>query len=230
MSRFFNRLAQIIIPGVVLVHAVLFINYWLTNSLFYAETNDYLTKMLGARRDYISLCLLISALIALWSAARMILFRMRFKHRLAPLTAWLYAALGLIFIAFFYGSFWLLLRESPVQLPRIGQMLLYYRLVLDPFVLLGAALLAGLWVKGSLLRRKTAGRMVNYLPLLCLGLVFIILWALPVAYPPDSVFRGTLPAKPLIIAHRGASMLAPENTALWELPWYPPVVGGVDEE
>jgi glycerophosphoryl diester phosphodiesterase len=212
MSRFFNRLSHIIFPGIVLVHAVLFIIYWLTNSLFYSETNDYLMKMLGTRRDYISLCLLISALICLWSAARLVIFRIRFKHRLASLAAWLYGALALIYIAFFYGSFWLLLRESPVQLQRIGQMLLYYRLVLDPFLLLGAALLAGLWVNRSLLRRKTAGKKVDFLPSLLLVLVIIILWALPVAYPPDSVFRGTLPAKPLIIAHRGASMLAPENT------------------
>jgi hypothetical protein len=99
---------------------VLFIIYWLTNSLFYSETNNYLTKMLGARRDYISLCLLISALVGLWSAARLVIFRIQFKHRLASLAAWLYDALALIYLAFYYGSFWLLLRESPVQLQRIG--------------------------------------------------------------------------------------------------------------
>ena len=31
-------------------------------------------------------------------------------------------------------------------------------------------------------------------------------------FPPASVRRSALPPKPLVIAHRGASMLAPENT------------------
>jgi hypothetical protein len=80
-------------------------------------------------------------------SARLFAFKIRYKHRLSSLTMGLYTAVALIFLSFFYGSFWLLFKESPVQLPRIVQMISYYRLDLDPFMLLGAALLAGLWVK-----------------------------------------------------------------------------------
>jgi glycerophosphoinositol inositolphosphodiesterase len=62
------------------------------------------------------------------------------------------------------------------------------------------------------LRRKTAGQKVISLPILFAVLALILLWAVPVIYPPDSVFQGPLPPKPLIIAHRGVAMLAPENT------------------
>lgn len=212
MSRFFSRFSQIIIPSIILAHVIFFLAFWLTNSLFYSSTNDYLTNMLGARRDYVRLCLLISALIGAWSVGRIILYRVRRTHRLAGLTAWLYTLFALIYIAFFYGSFWLLLKELPVQLPRIGQMLLYYRITLDPVLLLGVVLLAGIWMRGRLSRRKAAGMEVNFFPIVLLLAGIAILWALPLAFLPDSVYRGSLPVKPLIIAHRGASMLAPENT------------------
>jgi glycerophosphoryl diester phosphodiesterase len=212
MSRFFRNLFQIVLPGLIFVHAGLFIIYWITNSLFFNETNDYVTRVLGSRRDYISLCLLVSALVGLWSLARIIVYRIRLRHRLATLAAWLYGVVALIYIAFFYGSFWLLLRESPVQLVRISQMLLYYRLVLDPILLLIAAVVAGFWVRNWILKRKASGEMAGYLPVLLLLAVFAFFWGIPLLAPPDSVSRGDLPAKPLIIAHRGASMLAPENT------------------
>jgi glycerophosphoinositol inositolphosphodiesterase len=38
------------------------------------------------------------------------------------------------------------------------------------------------------------------------------LWLLPAIFPPNWAYQGDLPAKPALIAHRGASMLAPENT------------------
>jgi len=212
MSRSVLRWVQVIFASIVLVHTVLFIFFWLTNSLFYSDTNDYLANMLGSRRDYVSLCLLISASIGLWSAGRIVIYTIRSTHRLATLTTWLYVPIGLVYIAFFYGSFRLLFKESPGQLPRLGQMIFYFRWMPDIFLLLLASFLAGLWSKGYLRRRKVAGKQVSYLPLWLLGLALIVLLVLPLANPPDSVFRGALPAKPLIIAHRGAAMLAPENT------------------
>jgi len=212
MSRLIARFLQVILPIIVLIHAVFFIFYWLTNSLFYSETNDYLTKMLEKRLDYISLCLLISGLIGLWSIGRLISYKMGFKHRLGTVTLGLYIVVSLIYIAFFYGSFWLLFKESPVQLPRLVQLIAYYRLLLDALILLCASLLMGLWVRRAFLHKKAADKKVNFLPVIFSILALILLWFLPVIYPPDSIFRGDLPAKPLIIAHRGASMLAPENT------------------
>jgi glycerophosphoryl diester phosphodiesterase len=49
------------------------------------------------------------------------------------------------------------------------------------------------------------------------GIILILislvgLWLLPALIPPNWAYQGDLPAKPALLAHRGASMLAPENT------------------
>ena len=46
--------------------------------------------------------------------------------------------------------------------------------------------------------------------LLPFGLLMV--WLIPIFLPPGNVYRGALPEKPRLIAHRGASTLAPENT------------------
>lgn len=203
---FFSRL----LPWVVFIHAIVFILFWLTNSLFYTSTNDYLADMLGKRMDYVSLLLGVSAVIAAWSCLRGILGLLGITHKLSVLTGWVYGIISVVYIIFFYGSFYLLFSESPVQLVRIGQLIGYHRLILDGLLLLGLALLAGLRLRSFLRKREsTPVRWPLWLGVL---VVYLILWVLPLIFLPGSVVRGSLPEKPLLIAHRGASMLAPENT------------------
>ncbi len=211
MLSLLKRLVTNILAWVGLIHAVLFIAYWLTNSLFYTSVNDYLTDLLNAPADYISICLIFSGLLVLWSGVRLFFYQTNRRHRLWTLTTWLYGLLAALYIVFFYGSFWLLLRKSPVQQVRIGQLLLYYRVILDPVLLLGAAVAAGLWLRKHLSAPPTGARSRLW-PVAAVGLAYAGLWALLLAFPPDSVYQSALPKKPLIIAHRGASMLAPENT------------------
>ena len=212
MSRYLSTLFSRIFPWVVFAHTLAFIIFWLTNSLFYASSNDYLANMLGKRLDYVSLLLWVSAFIALWSGLRGILGHLGKTHKLAAVTAWGYGIVSLVYILFFYGSFWLLFRESPVQFVRIGQLIGYFRLILDTVLLLGLALLGGSWLNSFLGKRQRASKRIGWRLWVGLVVVYLILWSLPVIFPPGSVIRYKLPAKPLIIAHRGASMLAPENT------------------
>ena len=212
MTRFLSSFFTRLLPWVVLVHAMVFIAFWLTNSLFYASTNDYLADMLGWRLDFVSLLLWVSAFIATWSGTRLVLSHLGRTHKLSVLTSWLYGFIALLYIVFFYGSFRLLFSESPVQLIRIDQLIGYYRMIVDAVLLLGIALLAAALLRHSLRKRDLAGIQRNWRLLILPLLTFGILWSLPLVYPPDSVQRGALPDKPLIIAHRGASMLAPENT------------------
>ena len=212
MSRFFSSFISRLLPWVVLVHALLFIIFWLTNSLFYASTNDYLADMLGWRLDYVSLLLWISAFIGVWSFTRFILNRLGKTHKLAVLSSWIYGFIALLYILFFYGSFNLLFSESPVQFVRLGQLLSYFRMILDAVLILGIALLVTFSIRNAMQKGKLADGQRNWRPLIMVLLVFGVLWSLPLVFPPDSVLRGRLPDKPLVIAHRGASMLAPENT------------------
>ena len=189
----------------VLIHAAVFMFFWLTNTGFYAETNRFLARMLGAKTDYLGICLVVAAMLALWSFSWLV----RRKHMPHTARWWqrltnlLYAILSVIFVLFFYGSFYMLFDVSPSQKVRIIQLLGYYRVILDPLLLLGAAVLAADWLRGRQLGWKRAVPIV-------VGLV--ILWSLALAFPPTSALRGALPDKPMLIAHRGAAALAPENT------------------
>jgi glycerophosphoinositol inositolphosphodiesterase len=208
----FSKLSKIVLPILVLIHSLLFIFFWVTNALFYTETNDYLTRMLGLRFDYISLFLILSFLIAIWSAVRLLTFNKGWKHHLMTLTSIVYFILGIIYLVFFYGSFWMLFQKSAVQIPRLLQLLSYYRVFLDGVILLGISLGLGLWVKRIYLHKAQSNKKPGILPILLSAIGLAVIWVIAVTVPPDSVYRGELPAKPLLIAHRGASMLAPENT------------------
>jgi glycerophosphoryl diester phosphodiesterase len=99
-----------------------------------------------------------------------------------------------------------------VQLPRLLQMMLYFRWILDALLLVGISLLAGLWLRAYLSHLPAPKGPVMILPAVMALLILIALWVLPLVSPPDSVYRGSLPKKPSLIAHRGVAMLAPENT------------------
>ena len=211
MSRHLRSFFSRFLPWCIFAHSMLFIIYWLTNQLFYASTNDYLADMLGKRMDFVSLLIGISAFIAAWSCLRAVLSQLQKAHKLSVVTAWIYGVISLIYVVFFYGSFWLLFSESPVQLVRIGQLIGYFRLILDTALLLGLSLLIAYWMRSYLSNKKKSRKSAWRLGI-GLIVIYLILWSLPVFFPPGSVLRGRLDVKPLIIAHRGASMLAPENT------------------
>jgi glycerophosphoryl diester phosphodiesterase len=82
-----------------------------------------------------------------------------------------------------------------------------FSLILDLILLVGLVLI--LRAVGGKLSEWNTHKIV--LGTVCL-LIYLVLWGLPLIYPPGSVYRNPLPAKPRLIAHRGASMLAPENT------------------
>jgi glycerophosphoryl diester phosphodiesterase len=212
MREFTKRFYRNVFPWIILVHAAAFIAFWLTNSLFYASANDYLTNLSGIEKDYVSLCLVGSGLIAFASVFLLFYNRRVQSGRRPALIAWIFGVISTSYLVFFYGSFSLLLQQSPVQLPRLGQMILYYRLILDPVVIIGLTILAAAWLHSRLSRQKEIGLRQFTLVAAPVLVVLILIWVVPIFYPPDSVYPGALPPKPLIVAHRGASMLAPENT------------------
>ncbi len=183
---------------IVLFHALVFILFWLTNLSFQQEVNKFLADTTGLRADFVLIFLLFVAAVFLWSAARLAL--QRNTRRARP--AWLFIAIGGFFLVFFYGSFVILFIKSPVQLARLGQLVQYFLIFVDVLLLCLAA-----WGLRSLLKRLEE----RWKKLAAIG-AFLILWLVPVFWTPGAVYRGLLPGKPLLIAHRGASTLAPENT------------------
>ncbi len=182
---------------VVLIHALVFLAFWLTNLPYQESLNSFLIGAVGVRMNFLLLFMIFAGLVALWSAARLA-FRRNIR-RVGPVR--LFQATGIFFLVFFYGSFAVLFLKNPVQLYRLGQLFQYFRLALDAGLLLFLAWGIHRWTKINGARRNV------FLP----GSL-LVLWLIPVFCIPGNVYRGRLPEKPRLIAHRGASTLAPENT------------------
>jgi glycerophosphoryl diester phosphodiesterase len=181
----------------ILIHALLFLAFWLTNLPYQQSLNAFLVSTTGMRVNFLMSFMLFAGLVALWSAPR--LSRRRDVRRAGP--AWPYLSVGIAFLVFFYGSFTFLFLKNPAQLYRLGQLFQYFRLLIDAAILL-------LLARG--LRRGLKHSSGKQKALIAAGL--LALWLIPVFYTPQNVYRGALPEKPRLFAHRGAGALAPENT------------------
>lgn len=177
-----------------LIHTIVFLLFWLTNLSFQRDVNRFLADTTGLKVNFIVIFIIFSLLVGAWSAIR------RLVRGTNKIERGFFLGFSIFYLVFFYGSFAILFIKNPVQLPRLGQLILYFRLFFDIALLFFAA-----WILRT--RVKVSG-WKRWLPA---GGLFL-LWLIPVLWTPGNVFRGTLPAKPLLIAHRGASQLAPENT------------------
>jgi glycerophosphoryl diester phosphodiesterase len=181
----------------ILIHALVFLAFWLTNLPFQNTLNDFLIGATGWRMNFLLLFMLFAGLVALWSAARLV-WRWNIR-RTGPV--WLYLAISVFFLIFFYASFIFLFLKNPAQLDRLGQLFQYFRLLVDAGLLLFLAWGLRRWVKAGSRKKK-----------MLISAALLILWLIPIFYPPGNVYRGALPEKPRLMAHRGAATLAPENT------------------
>ena len=117
-------------------------------------------------------------------------------------------------MALIYGSFIYLLREDPSQKGILIHLLSLVRLVADPLIFLFVAV----WLRRLILylRKKLQSSPERKWPWsVGIGLVLVSLvglWLVSTLLPPNWAYQGGLPTRPALIAHRGASMLAPENT------------------
>ena len=177
----------------ILIHALLFLAFWLTNLPYQNTLNNFLASATGQQMNFLLIFMIFAGLVALWSAAR------RVVRRTGP--DWLYLSVGIFFLVFFYGSFTILFLKNPAQLYRLEQLFQYFRLFVDAGILLLVVWGLRRWVKDGSGKKKV---------LVSAGL--LILWLIPVICTPGNVTRGVLPEKPRLIAHRGAATLVPENT------------------
>jgi len=110
-----------------------------------------------------------------------------------------------------------LFMQDPVQVSRLGNLLRYYRIFIDITLLF---LLA--WGLPRLMPRLVGRPGISPRFTNAAAIVLLAFFAfVPIFSPPGNVYtdpvievnvKAQLPPKPLLIAHRGASMLAPENT------------------
>ena len=213
-ARFKIRL-HLIFSLVLVLHSLFFLVYWIAVGDFCTDVDQFVGDMLGADLPYITLIVILTVGMNLWGIIRFIGLRLAAHKKVwkRSVKHWLFIFIGLIFLAGFYTSYILILRENPGQKGVIIHLLNLVRLVSDSLLFL----LAAIWLRRLILhlrsRQKGAPRKWPWTVGIVLVLISVVgLWLVPMLYPPNWAYQGDLPTKPALIAHRGASMLAPENT------------------
>jgi glycerophosphoryl diester phosphodiesterase len=200
---------------ILFLHCLFFIIYWMAVGNFRNDVNQYIANAVGWQLPYTGIIITLTVLIGFWSLIRFFIFRVRVKKDgWKPSTInWIYFGVWLLFLSIFYLSFVIVLSENPSQRGVIIQLLNLTRVFGDVILFL----LAAVWLRKLIqfLRRKSVGAAKNWLfnTGVAFSLMLIVaLWLVPAIFPPNWAFQGDLPPKPVLLAHRGASMLAPENT------------------
>jgi glycerophosphoryl diester phosphodiesterase len=126
---------------------------------------------------------------------------------------WIFYVVWPLFLAGFYGAMLVIFRQAPSPRGVVRHLLGLSRLVVDALLFL----LAAVWLRRLILylrgRQQKASKRWPWTAAITLALVTLVgLWLVPTLFPHSWTYQGDLPTKPALIAHRGASMLAPENT------------------
>ncbi len=199
----------------LLVHCVFYVVYWIAVGDFRGDVDRFLGDTVGFYLPYTVIVMVITIMIGLWSLLRFV--RMQLAVRQGKWTPtgrrWIFIGVWVSFIAVFYLSLVMIMGEDPSQRGILLHLLNLTRLVGDA----GFFLLVAIWLRRLILylRRglQSAQRKWPWTTGIVMVLISVVgLWLLPMIFPPNWAYQGDLPSKPALIAHRGASMLAPENT------------------
>jgi glycerophosphoryl diester phosphodiesterase len=204
-----------ILALILLLHAAFYLVYWFAIGDLRGEVDRFIEAFTGFDIPYTTILIFLTIGIGVWSLIRFA--GMRLAARKAAWNPskfnWIYFGVWSVFLGLFYYSFLLILRENPSQKGVLYQLINLVRLGTDPFLFL----IAATWLRRTILsfRVRAMKEKTHMLWGIGIGFVLILLvgfWLLPAIFPPNWAYQGDLPAKPALIAHRGASMLAPENT------------------
>jgi hypothetical protein len=204
-----------ILALVLLIHCAFYFVYWLAVGDFKAAVDQFIIDLIEIDLPYTIILMTLSGVIGMWSLGRLIGFRIRLrKANWHPsFMNWTYLGVWLVFIILFYASFVIILRENPSQRGVLVQLLNILRIGGDALIFL----LVAVWLRRVILQFRTKMRLGSHRWPFTMGIALVLitivgLWLLPALFPPNWAYQGDLPAKPALLAHRGASMLAPENT------------------
>jgi len=212
-KRKFGILLNVMLIGLVLIHLAFFLAYWILNTSLTRSTNDYITKIAKINLPYVTILLVLVSLLGIWAIIRMIYLSIREKKDGAKLRliSWPFIIVCVIFLAIFYGSLAVVFKLDSSQKGVMSQFLDLIRIITDGLLLILVTLLLRSTLKKVLGWKSLPGAVPLFAIILC-GLFFVVAWAIPLIIQPGWVYKGDLANKPKIMAHRGASIIAPENT------------------
>lgn len=200
---------------ILLIHSLFYLAYWFSVGNFRRDVDLFIGGLLNVNLPYTVILMALSGLLGLWSLGRFIGLGLALKKgRWHPAIAnWVFVGFWISYLVLFYASFVVILRENPSQKGVLVHLLNISRLGGDAFLFF----FAGVWLRRLILKLRRKMASVKHRWPFMIGIAGVLislvgLWLLPAVFPPNWAYRGDLPAKPALIAHRGASMLAPENT------------------
>jgi len=212
--RLKNR-TQYLLALVLFIHSFFFLIYWLAVGNFRGAVDQFVSTIIGFHLSYTSIMMIVTVLIGIWSLFRIVRFRFALRHGTwkPSVLHWVYFVLWITFLFLFYGAFWMILKEDHTQKAVLFHLLDLTRLGGDALLFLFAGIVMRrliLFLRGRM--QHAAHQWTWALAILLVLICLVGFWLIPAVFPPSWAYQGDLPAKPALIAHRGASMLAPENT------------------
>jgi len=175
----------------------------------WADFNEYLGDFIGFKANYILIFLVIIGIPLIYSAVLLIInFKNIFtKNRIDPYIVHKILAIILIFIfnALLFLMLYLFGEEATIVYMLFEN--------INILIFIGGAISIAIIANPILAIIKTSIRQPkSILILICFITAYGFIFSLPFLYVPANIIEGPLPPKPGIVAHRGASHLAPENT------------------
>jgi glycerophosphoryl diester phosphodiesterase len=200
---------------ILLLHSFFFLAYWFSVGMFRETVDAFLGDLVGLRLPYVSIGMALTALLFLATLFRFIGLRLAVKSgEWRPATPdWIFFVAWPLFLAGFYGTFIIIFRMDPSQKGVVRHLLDLVRLVSDALLFLVAAVWLRrliLYFRGMMVSENR--RWLSRVGITAALVALVGLWLVPTLFPPNWAYQGDLPTKPALIAHRGASMLSPENT------------------
>ncbi len=200
---------------ILLLHSLFFFIYWISVGDFRGDVDLFITEAIGLKLPFTLILIILTILIVGWSLFRFLKFRIpiRKDEWKASWTNWAYFGVWVVFLFIFYFSFVFIIKENYSQWGVLIHLLNLSRIGGDVIIFL----IIAVWLRRLILylRRRMirSPRTWPWTVSILLTLILLVgLWLLPTVFPPNWAYQGDLPSKPAILAHRGASMLAPENT------------------
>jgi glycerophosphoryl diester phosphodiesterase/heme/copper-type cytochrome/quinol oxidase subunit 3 len=211
--RKFGFWLNVLLIGVVLLHISFFLAYWILNTSLTRSTNDYITKLVKLNIPYVTILLILVGLLGVWAIIRLIYLMFQVKKDTVKLRliSWSFIIVSIIFFAIFYGSLMTVFKLDASQKGVMSQFLDLIRIITDGLLLILVTLLLRSGFKKVLIWKSLPGA-IPVIAIILGGLIFVAAWSIPLFFQPGWVYKGDLANKPKIMAHRGASMIAPENT------------------
>ncbi len=210
----------------VLLYVILCVNLIVFTELIYAlepywfEINSEVSSWVGFDFDIV-LLLRINLIIPLFYGIVLVLVSLRKftkideisphkLNRILPIVLVIFYIILLIVILYFFDMFG--------EYKKILYVLDFYSIYL--FFILDLLLIILLYpliktlpkIKNYLTEKIIDSNKKSILMMIFLIILYLFAFIFPILYIPTNVIYGSLPSKPYLIAHRGGSSLAPENT------------------